>query len=232
MSDNIIDDERAVPTFGDIPIHVSRVNVSDDLPDDEVVVDIFPTSGSPRIVDDEVTIPKKRGRPLGSKNRSNVPLPNLGSIVKGRAGDLSVRGQAILKGTTGLGAIWRPHILMTDEEAQAICDPLASYLVRQAEYSDVIADFIDRWDLFAVVIATLAYLVRVIKEDNEYRAASRGSDRIETTRPRRMEPVRNDVQERAANGSAGNENEIHGGQQPTSNVEGASWISTPNFGDI
>lgn len=228
MSD-IIDDERAVPTFGDIPITITRVSSND--PDDEVVVDMFPTSGSPKIPTEEVATPKRRGRPPGSKNRSNVPLPNLGSIVKGRAGDLSIRGQAILKGTTGLGAIWRPHILMTDEEAQAICDPLASYLVRQAEYSEVIAEFIDRWDLFAVVIATLAYLVRVIKEDNEYRATLRESG-AERPRRRTVEQLRKDVPERTENGSTQNENEIHGGEQPTTDAQRVDWVSTPNFGDL
>jgi hypothetical protein len=233
MGDNFIEDEKAVPTFGDIPITVNRISTSD--PDDDVVVDMFPTSGSPRIPSEDIPAPKKRGRPLGSKNRVSIGgnLPTLSTGVKGRvASDLSVRGQQILIGTTGLGAIWRPHILMTEEEARAICDPLASYLVRQAEYSEVIAEFIDRWDLFAVVIATLAYLVRVIKEDNEYRDTVKQQRRIEEPRSRTVERVRDDVPIRSENGAAQNEREIHGSVESTPDVEGTSWISTPNLGGL
>lgn len=150
--DDVIVDEEATPTFEVPSLPVFHK-------EDGVSFGEFKEEG-------ERPAPKKRGRP----RKTELPLPNITTNVTGRtAKELSVRGQAILQGISAVPALWKPHFLMTDDEAKSIMDPLSSYLVRQAEYNEVISEFIDRWDLVAFLVAMVAYMTRVVRDEIKVR---------------------------------------------------------------
>jgi hypothetical protein len=119
---------------------------------------------------------KRRGRPPGSKNR-----PKDGSTVLGRVSgvvsalpqyeskEVQIRIKGMLQGGSGIAGVYRPYFKMTNEEADAISKPLSTYLVRRAPESQAVQNFLEHYDIAAFVLATLAYAIRVIRDDAEYR---------------------------------------------------------------
>lgn len=78
--------------------------------------------------------------------------------------EIALRLKGILIGTTGLGAVLNPAIQMTEKEAENISTPLTAYLLRTEATSQIARRVLNEYDIAAFVIATLAYMVRVIKD--------------------------------------------------------------------
>jgi len=157
----------------------SPISGSDDDTIPSLVLDHpFPTFQAPVHAPGDEPPPgtKRRGRPPGSKNR-----PKDDSTAIGRAStvlsnvpmydskEVQVRLAGILRGGTGLVGVIRPHFAMTVAEADAISKPLSTYLVRRAPESQAVQTFLEHYDIAAFVLATLAYAIRVIRDDIEYR---------------------------------------------------------------
>jgi hypothetical protein len=224
--DNVVVDDVA-PHFEDIPdIPVSTVTINSvDIPDSVVVE----TSG-------EAQLPRRRGRPRGSKNRPKVDVDNvnLNTGVKGRiASDVAIRGQKVLTTLTGVPAIWRPHIQMTDDEAKDIAEPAASFAVRKAETSELVEDFLDNFDVIAVIMGCTKYVVRVIKEEGEFRREEESTRVIEARRVP-MERVRRTTetprQQQATYREA--EANANGSQANTEFDSGIQSVSAPYTGEL
>ena len=71
-----------------------------------------------------------------------------------------------------LGAVFNPHIKMTDKEAENIAKPFTSYVMRTESTSAIARRVVNDYDIAAFVLATLAYMVRVVKEIQSERAAN------------------------------------------------------------
>lgn len=152
-----------------------------------------------------IPIAKQRGRLKGSTNKI---------VSKRSTNEVAKRLQGILEGATGIPAVWHEHIQMTDEEAQAIAEPLSEYLVRQEGNSELIREFLDTYDIVAAAFAVLAYLVRVWRDEAEYRRTNserRPADRPNVTRATEQQEQTGEDPE----------------QRTTDNGESNPWISTP-----
>jgi hypothetical protein len=113
--------------------------------------------------------PKRRGRPPGSKNRAKVvsedgidPFPvGPAPLTKRDEREVSSRLTNILTGGTGVLSLAKDYLVMTDDEAKAIADPLASYLVRNADVMPIARQVLENYDLAAITLGVAAYSVRV-----------------------------------------------------------------------
>lgn len=87
------------------------------------------------------------------------------------------RLQGFMEGTTGIaGAFVKPYLAMTQDEAQAIAEPLASYLIKRAPDSEMIREFVENYDLLAIITGVGAYTARVYhdrKDDVEQQRIER-----------------------------------------------------------
>lgn len=193
MMEEVNVDEVVGPKFVDLPDSIP-------VPGNVETVRVVPTESvdvdSVRIDTETVrTGTRRRGRPPGSKNRPKTLLSGVTEIntgVKGRvASEVSARGQMVLKATTGVASIWRPYFQMTPTEAQDIADPAASWAVRQAEHSEAVEAFIDNFDIVAVIMGCTKYIVRVIKDDREYRSEQADREHVEPSQ-RNLRTVRPD----------------------------------------
>lgn len=166
---------------------------------------------------------KRRGRPPGSSQRNN---PKLATVRDAR--EVEKRLSKLILGVTGVGSAWREHIQATDQEANDIADPLAAYLIRQEEFSSHVKDFLDHYDLAAAGIAFLAYLVRVYKDDVDYRRSQNEGTVVESVSHRAVSRRRNEAND-ATTGQAEVVNESQAetsGEQ--SSLDGEySWFPTP-----
>lgn len=131
---------------------------------------------------------KRRGRPPGQTYGTK---PKLATVRDAR--EVEKRVAKLLTGATGVASVWREHIQMTDQEASDIADPLSAYLIRQEEFSTHVKDFLDHYDLAAAGIAFLAYLVRVYKDDIEYRQQRQSPDVVEARTIRRTSRKRDET---------------------------------------
>jgi hypothetical protein len=114
-------------------------------------------------------------RPATSSYSSGVrrnPLP-AAPLSKREEKQVAARLQSILTGATGIPALYKPCFLMKDEEASAIAEPLASYLIRMEPTSKVAKQILDEYDLVAVVFAIIAYGARVFMDVQKEREASK-----------------------------------------------------------
>lgn len=118
--------------------------------------------------------PKRRGRPPGSKNKPSQPVleysTDLGSghvdlppapLTKREEREVASRLANILTGATGMAGIVKPYLPMTDEEAAAIAEPLASYLIRNEPTNGIAREILENYDLIAMTFGVGAYGVRV-----------------------------------------------------------------------
>jgi len=90
--------------------------------------------------------------------------------------EIAKRLQGILLGATSLPAVGiHPAIQMTEKEAENIATPLTAYLMRTEATSQMAQRVLNEYDLAAFVIATLAYMVRVIREVRSERESTAGT---------------------------------------------------------
>ena len=169
------------------------------------------------------SIRKRRGRPPGSKNTATSKLATARDSK-----EVAKRLDKMLLGATGVLSVIRPHLQMTDDESMNISDPLAAYLVRQEQFSPRIKEFIDHYDLAAAGIAFLAYLVRVYRDDVEYRK-SRASDVVEVVSNRRPSRRRNESNDAAPQSDAEvRQSSVEdGGERTQSDGDYVPWFPTP-----
>ena len=128
-----------------------------------------------------------RGRPKGSRNKATLareaamagndtedstpegvetpigvikPAP----LTKRQEREVAERLANILQGATGMGGMVKPYIPMTDDEAKAIAEPLASYLIRNEPTNGVAREILENYDILAMVMGTASYGVRVYND--------------------------------------------------------------------
>lgn len=118
--------------------------------------------------------------------------------------EIAARLQSILQGGSELAAVFNPAFQMQGKEAENIAKPLTSYIIRQEATSAIAQRVINDYDIAAFVIATLAYMVRVIKDIQNERATiseqqiaegrrtSRGLERVPTS-GRAIEPETSEI---------------------------------------
>jgi hypothetical protein len=139
------------------------------------------------VSDEAASIPiempkRKRGRPKGSKTRgkfdsiksNNDPEPeerDAGTVsfppaplTKRDEREVASRLASILTGGTGVLGMAKPYLEMTEEEARAIADPLSSYLVRNADTMPIARQVLENYDLLAITLGVMAYVVRVYRD--------------------------------------------------------------------
>jgi len=119
------------------------------------------------------------GRPIKTQSSpsksSEEPLGTLASPpLTGRdQKEIANRLKGILMGITSLPAVGiNSAIQMTEKEAENIATPLTTYLMRTEATSQMARRVLNEYDLAAFVIATLAYMVRVVKEVRSERESS------------------------------------------------------------
>jgi hypothetical protein len=130
--------------------------------------------------------PKRRGRPPGSKNRTSQPVleysTDLGSghvdlpavpLTKREEKEVASRLANIFMGATGMAGVVKPYLPMTEEEAAAIAEPLASYLIRNEPTNGIAREILENYDLVAMTLGVGAYGVRVYHDRKTEVAAER-----------------------------------------------------------
>jgi len=78
--------------------------------------------------------------------------------------EVAERLAKMLTGGTGIASMAKPYLEMTEEEAKDIADPLASYLVRNADTIPIAGQILENYDLAAIVFGVMAYVVRVYRD--------------------------------------------------------------------
>ncbi len=114
---------------------------------------------------------RRRGRPKGSTNKpvetqevvENKTFPPA-PLTKREEREVAVRIANILTGATGMAGVVKPYIPMTDEEANAIAEPLASYLIRNEPTSGIAREILENYDLLAMTLGVGSYVVRVYSD--------------------------------------------------------------------
>lgn len=101
-------------------------------------------------------------------NESSGPI-NLppAKLTKRDEREVNERLKNILLGGTGILGQAKPYLEMTEDEAKAISEPLSSYLVRNADTIPVARQVLENYDLLAIVIGVMAYVVRVYRDRKE-----------------------------------------------------------------
>jgi len=113
-------------------------------------------------------LPEPEVKPEGIELKPvNVPL------TKREEKEVASRLANILGGITGMGGMIKPYIPMTDEEAQAIAEPLASYLIRNEPTSGIAKEILENYDIVAMMLGVGAYGVRVYSDRKSELAAER-----------------------------------------------------------
>lgn len=116
-----------------------------------------------------------KDQPLDPNSTSEEPLSVLPSPpLTGRdTKEVAKRLSGILIGATSVGAVMNPAIQMTQSEADNIATPLTAYLARTEATSRIARQVLDEYDIAAFVIASLAYIVRVVKDIQNERQSAR-----------------------------------------------------------
>ena len=130
--------------------------------------------------------PKRRGRPPGSKNKPAGPVleysTDLGDgsvklppapLTKREEKEVASRISNILTGATGMAGMVKPYLPMTPEEADAIAEPLASYLIRNEPTNGIAREILENYDLLAMTLGVGSYSVRVWHDRQTEVAAKR-----------------------------------------------------------
>lgn len=169
-----------VPGFTFDPAEIEKIRAEagvTDLPPADQSIDI-PAPARPR---------RKRGRPRkynpdgspkyphpedspesGRAESSDAASPS-GSfppapLSKRDEREVAVRLANILTGATGMASVVKPYLQMTEEEAKAIADPLSSYLVRNSDTIPVAKQILENYDLLAITLGVMAYVIRVYRD--------------------------------------------------------------------
>jgi hypothetical protein len=111
-------------------------------------------------------LPRKRGRkkkvvPTVEEPVEERDLFPPAPLTRRDEKDVAKRLQQILLGVTGIGGVLKPYIPMTEEEAKAIADPLASFLIRNEPTNAIAKEIVENYDVLAILTGTGAYVTRV-----------------------------------------------------------------------
>ena len=165
-------EDFSLPAFEFTPEDIANIRANLGLPEDEVTTPVEPVQEQPRrrrgrppkkpvVIEGEITEPSTVSNIIGAAQQALPPAP----LTKRDERDVANRLAAMMVGGTGLVAIpTKDYVRMTDEEAQAIAEPLASYLVRNADTVPVARQILDNYDLLAVGLGTASYLTRVYND--------------------------------------------------------------------
>lgn len=140
--------------------------------------------GRPRLPRDEYGNIIRSESSSGSVSVRRNPLP-AASLTKREERQVTERLANILTGATGVASLAKPYFAMTEDEAKAIAEPLSSYLIRMEPTSKVAKQILDEYDLVAVVMAVMAYGVRVVLDFQKEREASKN-----VPKEHGLEPIR------------------------------------------
>jgi len=142
----------------------------------------------------EQPIKRKRGRPRKVKADGTFVYPRPGEegtstvedrpIVTVPAAPLTKRDErevanrlaSIFIGATGMAGQVKPYLQMTEAEAEAIANPLSSYLIRNAETIPVAKQILENYDVLAITLGVMAYVVRVYRERSDELAANEANN--------------------------------------------------------
>lgn len=102
----------------------------------------------------------------GSSESGPAVIPPA-KLTKRDEREVNDRLQNILIGGTGILSLAKPYLQMTDDEAKAISEPLSTYLVRTADTNPVARQILENYDLLAIVLGVMAYVVRVYHDRQE-----------------------------------------------------------------
>jgi len=116
-------------------------------------------------------------------NRPLETLPNP-ELTTHDAREVAKRFTQLIQGASEIGGSLNSAITMQGKEAENIAIPLASYLARTEATSAMAQKIINEYDVAAFVIATLAYMVRVVKDVQNERAALNEREVTERRSPR------------------------------------------------
>ncbi len=104
----------------------------------------------------------------------DTPLPPA-PMTKRDEREVASRLKSMLQGGTGVMSNVKGYLEMTDEEAEAISAPLASYLVRNADTMPVARQVLENYDLAAITLGVAGYAARVARDRREEAAANAAS---------------------------------------------------------
>jgi hypothetical protein len=148
--------------------------------DEEAIANIRANLGIPDVeeTDEKPFIPeppRRRAKINRRKSRDDYeePEPTRPEVIppapltKRDEREVDKRLQNILLGATGMLGIAKPYLEMTEEEAKAISEPLSSYLVRNADTIPIAHQVLENYDLLAITLGVMAYVVRVYRDRSE-----------------------------------------------------------------
>lgn len=182
-----------------------------------------PPPDEPIVIPEQPPVKRKRGRPrkrnadgsfkypkpeevdsedTSEEPRGFNPVPPA-KLTKRDEREVAERLANILTGSTGIAALAKPYFQMTDEEAKAISEPLSSYLVRNADTIPVAKQVLENYDLLAITIGIMAYVVRVYGDRSNELAEQRRNNQPAATTLDRISKLTELRQSGPENGAAG-----------------------------
>ena len=152
-----------LPSFSFSPEEIASIKAS------VGAVDVDETQDTPL---PEIAPKRRPGRPRKNpiieveepKSESLTERLPAAPLTKREERDVAVRLANILTGATGMAGVVKPYIPMTDEEATAIAEPLASYLIRNESTSGIAREILENYDIVAMVLGVGSYGVRVYSD--------------------------------------------------------------------
>jgi hypothetical protein len=162
----------------------------------------------------EPSVKRPRGRPRGS-GRKTVAIPVTESyeddpkifapapLTKRDEKDIAIRLEAILTGVTGIPSMMleKEYMRMTDEEANGIAVPLASYLSRNVDTIPVARQIIENYDIAGVLLGLMMYAMRLYRDRRLEVAANNAA--AEQAASKRVAQRSTPSEERSEDGNVG-----------------------------
>lgn len=154
-------DEDTLPSFSFTPEEIANIKASvgavDVEPGQEIVNEERPKRKPGR--------PRKNPLPEPEPSTTGIDLKSVNvPLTRREEREVAERLANILGGLTGIGGVVKPYIPMTDDEAKAIAEPLASYLIRNEPTSGVAREILENYDIVAMMLGVGAYGVRVYSD--------------------------------------------------------------------
>lgn len=146
------------------------VDESQETPVDEVRPKQRRGPGRPR---------KSQPEPEDTSDSISLKSPAI-PLTRREEKEVAARLANILAGITGMGGVVKPYIPMTDDEASAIAEPLASYLIRNEPTSGIAREILENYDIVAMMLGVGSYGVRVYSDRKR---------ELETNRPNNTEAM-------------------------------------------
>lgn len=213
-------ESESIPGFSFDPEEIERIRADagiTDLPpaNEPVIIDQPPVRsrrrkrGRPRAINPDGTF--KYPKPdefIDSEPETTSaasPLLSPAPLTKRDEKEVASRLVNILTGATGMAGVVKPYLEMTDDEAKAIAEPLASYLVRNADTIPVARQVLENYDLLAILLGVMAYVIRVYRDrTDELKSQQRQSpSQPAGTTIARLEQLRESAKEGPEDGTSG-----------------------------